>query len=170
MSPPCPAPRLCLLVKRQDFDGYGFNLHAERGMPGQFVGLIDQGSPAEVSGLRQGDHIVEVNGVNVTKENHKHVVERIKGDPSAITLLVSDKECDAYHREHGLEVTSFLPYVIHLSSNTDMMYAESDGCHPSQGKSVSEVKVTISSPLICHGWLCPPVVSLHRPVHNTHGV
>ena len=67
MSPPCPAPRLCLLVKRQDFDGYGFNLHAERGMPGQFVGLIDHGSPAEVSGLRQGDRIVEVNAVNVTK-------------------------------------------------------------------------------------------------------
>ena len=163
MSPPCPAPRLCLLVKRQDFDGYGFNLHAERGSPGQFVGLIDQGSPAEVSGLRQGDRIVEVNGVNVTKENHKHVVERIKSDTSTITLLVSDKECDAYHREHGLGVTSCLPYVIHLSSNTDIMYAESDpldigdkdGCHPSHGKkqckTVSEVKVTISSPLLCHG-------------------
>jgi hypothetical protein len=30
--------RLCHVVKRKDFDGYGFNLHAEKGRPGQFIG------------------------------------------------------------------------------------------------------------------------------------
>ena len=118
MLPPCPAPRLCHLTKQPCFDGYGFNLHAERGRPGQFVGLIDEDSPAEDSGIRRGDRIVEVNGVNVSAENHKDVVERIKTNHSSTTLLVSDYACDTYHREHGLEVTSFLPYILHLYSNT----------------------------------------------------
>ena len=50
-----PQPRLCHITKVPDFDGYGFNLHAEKNKPGQFVGKIDPGSPAEVAGLREGD-------------------------------------------------------------------------------------------------------------------
>ena len=34
---------------------YGFNLHAEKNKPGQFVGKIDPGSPAEIAGLKEGD-------------------------------------------------------------------------------------------------------------------
>ena len=33
-----PQPRLCHITKVPDFDGYGFNLHAEKNKPGQFVG------------------------------------------------------------------------------------------------------------------------------------
>ena len=120
MAPSCPPPRLCQMTKWDHFDGYGFNLHADKNRSGQFVGLIDPGSPAEASGLREGDRIVEVNGVNVTHDNHKHVVVRIKSNPSSTTMLVCDKDCDAYHREHGLIVTSCLPYILHMSSNTDM--------------------------------------------------
>ena len=50
-----PPPRLCHIRKVADFDGYGFNLHAEKNKPGQFVGKIDSGSPAEAAGLREGD-------------------------------------------------------------------------------------------------------------------
>lgn len=52
--------RLCHVSKRADFDGYGFNLHAEKGRAGQFIGKVDEGSPAESAGLRQGDRIIEV--------------------------------------------------------------------------------------------------------------
>ena len=58
-----PPPRLCHVIKRPDFPGYGFNLHAERTRPGQFIGKVDEGSPAEAAGLREGDRIVEVNGM-----------------------------------------------------------------------------------------------------------
>lgn len=36
--------RHCHIVKWPDFQGYGFNLHAERDRPGQFIGTIDDGS------------------------------------------------------------------------------------------------------------------------------
>ena len=50
-----PQPRLCQIAKVDNFDGFGFNLHAEKNKPGQFIGKIDGGSPAEVAGLKEGD-------------------------------------------------------------------------------------------------------------------
>lgn len=86
--------RLCHVVKRADFDGYGFNLHAEKGRPGQYIGKVDEGSPAESAGLRQGDRIIEVNGINIGTETHKQVVERIKSVPNETKLLVIDPRAD----------------------------------------------------------------------------
>lgn len=68
-----PNPRLCHIVKWPDFDGYGFNLHADKSRPGQYIGKVDEKSPADVAGLKEGDRIVEVNGVNISNENHKQV-------------------------------------------------------------------------------------------------
>lgn len=87
--------RLCHVLKRADFDGYGFNLHAEKGRPGQYIGKVDEGSPAESAGLRQGDRIIEVNGTNITNEAHKKVVELIKAVSNETKLLVIDPRADA---------------------------------------------------------------------------
>lgn len=87
-------PRLCYVKKRADFDGYGFNLHAEKGRPGQYIGKVDESSPAESAGLRQGDRIIEVNNHNIGTETHKQVVERIKSVPNETRLLVIDPRAD----------------------------------------------------------------------------
>lgn len=92
-----PTVRLCMLrTWPKHFDGYGFNLHAEKsktstaangntgsggGLPfsgGQFVGKVDRGSPAESAGLREGDRIVQVDEVDIEGETHAKVVGRIK--------------------------------------------------------------------------------------------
>ena len=62
------------------------NLHAEKSRPGQFIGKVDENSPAEIAGLREGDRIVEVNGINISQENHKQVVQRIKAVPNETIL------------------------------------------------------------------------------------
>lgn len=82
--------RLCHVIKVEDFDGYGFNLHAEKGKQGQYIGKVDDGSPAERAGLKQGDRIIEVNAVNIGNETHKQVVQRIKAIASEVQLLVVD--------------------------------------------------------------------------------
>lgn len=64
-------PSLLCLRKRPDFDGYGFNLHAEKMKPGQYIGSVDDDSPAQAAGLKSGDKIIEVNGVNICTENHR---------------------------------------------------------------------------------------------------
>ena len=73
MDSAAPRPRLCHLHKSPDFSGYGFNLHAEKGKAGQYIGKVDPGSPAEKAGVREGDRLVEVNGTNVGSENHSQV-------------------------------------------------------------------------------------------------
>lgn len=98
-SPQLFEPRLCHVSKRADFDGYGFNLHAEKGRPGQYIGKVDESSPAESSGLRQGDRIIEVNGANIGSETHKQVVERIKSVVDHTTLLVIDPKADIHSHQ-----------------------------------------------------------------------
>ena len=61
-------PRLCVMAKAES--GYGFHLHGEKGKSGQFIRKVEPGSPAEATGLRAGDRVVAVNGVNVEKETH----------------------------------------------------------------------------------------------------
>merc|ERR1712037_839396 len=60
--------------------------------------------------------IVEVNGANVGMENHKQVVSRIRASGEACVLLVSDKDCDTWHREQSSVIRSSLPYIVVSSS------------------------------------------------------
>ncbi|XP_017879191.1 Na(+)/H(+) exchange regulatory cofactor NHE-RF1 [Ceratina calcarata] len=106
-----PCARLCHVVKWEDFDGYGFNLHAEKGKNGQFIGKVDDGSPSQAAGLRQGDRIVEVNEINIANETHKQVVERIKAFPSETKLLVVDQEADEYFRANNIVIKGTMANV-----------------------------------------------------------
>ena len=99
-----PAPRLCHLKVWQDFQGYGFNLHAEKGKGGQYIGKVDDESPAAAAGLREGDKIVEVNGTNVANEDHQNVVKAIKSDSTQTRLLVVDAAAFNYYKERDITV------------------------------------------------------------------
>ena len=107
-----PRPRLCHLRKWPDFNGYGFNLHAEKGKAGQYIGKIDEGSPAEACNMKEGDRIVEVNATNIGNENHQQVVTRIKAVPDETKLLVVDRETDEYYKEKKVVVRGDMPNVI----------------------------------------------------------
>lgn len=96
-------PRLCLMTKEEN--GYGFHLHGEKGKSGQFIRKVEPGSPAEASGLRAGDRVVAVNGVNVEKETHHQVVQRIKAVDHETRLLVVDHETHESLRSLRLTAT-----------------------------------------------------------------
>lgn len=83
-------PRLCVLEKGGD--GYGFHLHGEKGKTGQYIRLVEAGSPAEVSGLLAGDRVVFVNGERVEGESHQQVVSRIRAVSGKLELIVVDAE------------------------------------------------------------------------------
>jgi len=74
MSSPLSPPRVCVLSKAGGRE-YGFHLHGEKGKHGQYVKSVDAGSPAEQSGLRPDDRVIEVNGVNIERETHQQVVD-----------------------------------------------------------------------------------------------
>lgn len=112
VSDDAPCPRLCHLIKWPDFDGYGFNLHAEKNKSGQFIGKVDDDSPAMLAGLREGDKIIEVNFVNISNENHRQVVERIKSITNETRLLVLDDVADKWYRDRKMVVRSSQPNVV----------------------------------------------------------
>uniref|UniRef100_A0A2K6TSE4 Na(+)/H(+) exchange regulatory cofactor NHE-RF n=1 Tax=Saimiri boliviensis boliviensis TaxID=39432 RepID=A0A2K6TSE4_SAIBB len=97
-----PLPRLCCLEKGPN--GYGFHLHGEKGKVGQYIRLVEPGSPAEKAGLLAGDRLVEVNGENVEKETHQQVVSRIRAALNAVRLLVVDPETDEQLQKLGVQV------------------------------------------------------------------
>ncbi|XP_004709215.1 Na(+)/H(+) exchange regulatory cofactor NHE-RF1 [Echinops telfairi] len=101
-APGAPLPRLCCLEKGPN--GYGFHLHGEKGKVGQFIRLVEPGSPAEKAGLLAGDRLVEVNGENVEKETHQQVVSRIRSALNAVRLLVVDPEADEQLQKLGVQV------------------------------------------------------------------
>ncbi|KAH9521145.1 hypothetical protein DERF_004817 [Dermatophagoides farinae] len=107
-----PCPRLCHLIKWPDFNGYGFNLHAEKTKQGQYIGKVDDDSPALLAGLREGDKIIEVNFVNICNENHRQVVERIKSITNETRLLVIDDYGDRWYRERKMVIKSTQPNVV----------------------------------------------------------
>ena len=98
--------RHCVLCTWPNFIGYGFNLHAERGKPAQFIGKVDAESPAEAAGLQEGDRIVAVNGVDVEDAAHQDVVRHIRSDPSKVKLLVVDAVADVWFRDCGVKVSA----------------------------------------------------------------
>uniref|UniRef100_A0A8C1GPJ8 PDZ domain-containing protein n=1 Tax=Cyprinus carpio TaxID=7962 RepID=A0A8C1GPJ8_CYPCA len=96
-------PRLCYLTKGDR--GYGFHLHGERNRGAQLIRKIEPGSPADLSGLRSGDRVVEVNGENVEGETHQQVVQRILEVEHRTRLLVVDRVTDEFLKFHGLPCT-----------------------------------------------------------------
>ena len=47
--------RECRVVKSEEYAGYGFNLYQEKNKPGQYIGRIEAGSPADRAGLKEND-------------------------------------------------------------------------------------------------------------------
>ncbi|XP_034046853.1 Na(+)/H(+) exchange regulatory cofactor NHE-RF2 isoform X3 [Thalassophryne amazonica] len=103
-------PRLCLMTKVEN--GYGFHLHGEKGKSGQYIRKVEPHSPAEASGLRADDRVVEVNGVNVEKETHYQVVQRIKAVDHETSLLVVDRETDEMLRSLRLTATKEMAICV----------------------------------------------------------
>ena len=85
-------------------EGYGFNLHGEKGIHGQYISAIDDGSPAQENDLRVGDRVIAVNNEDVEDFAHSKVVERIRAGGNQVILLVVDEQCDQYYKRLGLKI------------------------------------------------------------------
>ncbi|CAF3114660.1 unnamed protein product [Rotaria socialis] len=120
-------PRLCHLRRWPDFAGYGFNLHCEKSKLGQYIGKVDEKSPAASAGLYENDRIIEVNFVPIGTENHKQVVQRIKEGvtrngskyPDEVILLVVDPKTDEYYKNKSIVIKSSDPNVLKLEAKSN---------------------------------------------------
>uniref|UniRef100_A0A3Q3FIY3 NHERF family PDZ scaffold protein 2 n=2 Tax=Labrus bergylta TaxID=56723 RepID=A0A3Q3FIY3_9LABR len=130
-------PRLCIIAKAEG--GFGFHLHGEKGKSGQFIRKVEPGSPAEASGLRAGDRVVAVNGVNVEKETHHQVVQRIKALENETRLLVVDNETHESLRSLRLTATEEMA-VLGVGSPSSSSSSSSPSHPPSSVPSTPSKK------------------------------
>ncbi len=77
-------------------------------VPAPLVGKVEQGSPAAVAGLQQGDEILSVNGNNTPswQEVGLGLLSHM-GETTQITLNVQNEQ-DSYQRELNVQLTNFL--------------------------------------------------------------
>ncbi|KAH7956531.1 hypothetical protein HPB52_010195 [Rhipicephalus sanguineus] len=113
---PAPPVRLCKLVRRPDFDGYGFGVLVDEKCKLATVTTVEKGGPAEAGGLRAKDCIVQVNGESVIGASQRDVVDRIKSSTNEVRLLVTNKETVALYKERGISFSSDMSSVIRPSS------------------------------------------------------
>ena len=55
---------------------------------------VERNGPADAAGLRDGDRIIEINGVNCERLSHEQVVDFIKKSGNEIKFLVIDERSD----------------------------------------------------------------------------
>ncbi|KAM6959263.1 Na(+)/H(+) exchange regulatory cofactor NHE-RF3 [Aplochiton taeniatus] len=82
-----PVPQLCR-IKRVQGQSFGFCLRVERGVRGYVVRHVESWSPAQRSGLCDGDRVLEVNEEYVNNTELAKVVRRIQWCGQELVLLV----------------------------------------------------------------------------------
>ncbi|XP_028829552.1 Na(+)/H(+) exchange regulatory cofactor NHE-RF2 isoform X2 [Denticeps clupeoides] len=97
-------PRECHIVRGEQ--GFGFNLHSDKMRMGQYIRCVDPGSPAEQSGLRPKDRLIEVNDMNIEHLRHSEVVAMIRRGGDQTSLLVVDPETDELFKRLGITPTN----------------------------------------------------------------
>ncbi|MGH2587242.1 MAG: S41 family peptidase [Dehalococcoidia bacterium] len=90
-------PELAQLQERSDgtYDGIGVVTDAREDPTGLVVREVYGGSPADQAGVRAGDRIVRVNGVDVAGTPQAEVSGRIRGEPGTpVNLTLMDQSGD----------------------------------------------------------------------------
>lgn len=96
---PFLGPRVVVITKSET--GFGFNVRGQVGEGGQLrsingelygpmqqISAVLDGGAAQKSGIRKGDKILEVNGINVEGATHKQVVDLIRSGGDTLVLTV----------------------------------------------------------------------------------
>jgi len=95
--------RLCSLLKSHEAEDFGFSVHCRRERPDRarsfVVCKVTARSPAERSGVRCGDHILEINRVSVFDEPYAAALKQLKEaqELASVTLLLAGAEVFTEH-------------------------------------------------------------------------
>jgi len=99
--------RLCRLSRNDQNDKYGFTLKGD----GVYVAKnVRDDLPAAVGGLREGDHILEVNGKSIDGIEHGQVRKKIlaKGATTVDLSVVNNLNAYLNHRNAGEKISGML--------------------------------------------------------------
>ncbi|XP_068186411.1 NHERF family PDZ scaffold protein 4b isoform X2 [Antennarius striatus] len=90
--------------------GYGFLLRLEKMSSGRTFHVLramDEGSPAEEAGMRDGELLLEVNGEEVEALQHQEVVDRVKTSGKEVSLTTIAQQGLEFYTKLGLSPLLF---------------------------------------------------------------
>uniref|UniRef100_A0A8C5LML9 PDZ domain containing 1 n=1 Tax=Leptobrachium leishanense TaxID=445787 RepID=A0A8C5LML9_9ANUR len=161
-------PRLCQLQKSTD--GYGFNLNAIKEVPGTFIKQVVKGGSADTAGLKEEDILVEVNGVNVEKDEYADVITKIKNVSGNLILLVVSQDGYEYYKSHKITIISSmadpLPKKEPPSNNTEKVPLSNTEKSPSSN-TVTTPSSNTEKPPSSNTVTTPPSNTVTTPPSNT---
>lgn len=96
-----PKPRLCHLIKRPG-ESFGFSLRTYEDTKEKVITRVDRGLPADVTGVRETDVVIEIDGANVTKDSHRMITARITTASKEIKLLVVSQNDMKWYKANGI--------------------------------------------------------------------
>ena len=126
-----------LVAMELEDEGYGFHMYTNKQLSGQYVKSISDTGAAKRAGLLIGDHVIEVDGINVEKESHAQVVARVREGQRTV-LLVIDQETEAIFKRQGKKITegSFVEVThpsecmcVAVSTQLNYIYYCETACH-----------------------------------------
>ncbi|XP_056905560.1 Na(+)/H(+) exchange regulatory cofactor NHE-RF3-like [Takifugu flavidus] len=100
---PGPVPRLCHL-KCLEGQNFGFYLQVDQSSSALEVRVVEPWSPAELSGLREADRVLEVNEEFVDKMDIRRVVRKIRSCGLNLFMLVLNREDYQQAEETGVDL------------------------------------------------------------------
>jgi Na(+)/H(+) exchange regulatory cofactor NHE-RF1 len=114
-----PRPRLCHLKKWSKEQGYGLDLCSNKSNQ-NLIGNIDIDSPAEATGLKKNDNIIEINNESVKNKSHYDLVAIIRKGieidgnflQDEVIILVIDDETKEYYDGLSVEVNSKMDNLL----------------------------------------------------------
>ncbi|KAI4894149.1 hypothetical protein NFI96_022768, partial [Prochilodus magdalenae] len=87
-----PSPRVCVL-KKEEGEHFGFQLVQKKGQRGHIVKNVEKGGLAEKGGMRNGDHVLEINEHFVDDLTHMEVTRMfLVSGPQLCLLVLSNEE------------------------------------------------------------------------------
>ncbi|CAF2991677.1 unnamed protein product [Rotaria sp. Silwood2] len=128
-----PVARLCRIRKIPSSPFYGFFLCGDRKKLGRiFISNVKKNSSAALCGLREGDHIIEINGINIQTLTYETILNQIKlhMEHHDLELLVLDKKSLRWYNERNYPTTlRTLPTIIHIEPIINEMNSETIFSH-----------------------------------------
>lgn len=144
-------PKLCRMLKSSG--SFGFHLNGIEGKDGHFLSEVRviktvlpvavlnwsfwqvvKDRAADVAGMKDGDILVEVNGINVENRSHDEVVEMIHLSGNSLEMLVATKSVYNQLKVNGVNITSQLlgesPEVRVQSTETNRDEGHKDNFRP----------------------------------------
>lgn len=94
-------------MTKQEGESYGFYLRIEKNKLGHLIRNVEEGSPADRAGLKDGDRILRVNGLFVDKEEHAQV---------SLTILLVPAISQNLSPTFGIQFSKPSPATPHSNS------------------------------------------------------